>query len=58
MKYLFKIGALLGFGFTFVSPLLVWNEVIDLELNNTLMLVGTIIWFASAPLVSKKKEVN
>lgn len=56
--YLFKTGALLGFGLTFVSPLLAWNGVIDLEMNKSLMLTGTIIWFAFAPLVSKKKRVN
>ncbi len=57
MKYLYITVALIGFGLTLVPPMLAWNDIIDLEMNKSLLLAGTIIWFAFAPLVLKKKKV-
>ncbi len=58
MKYLFKTAAFIGFGLTLVPPMLAWNGIIDLDMNKSLLLAGTIIWFAFAPLILKKKKVN
>jgi hypothetical protein len=58
MKYLLKTGALIGFGLTLVPPILAWNGIINLDMNKSLLLAGTIIWFAFAPLILNKKKVN
>ena len=49
---IFKFGAFIGLGITFVSPFLAWSMMIDLELNKSMMLFGTIVWFICAPLAT------
>ncbi|MCH7512522.1 MAG: hypothetical protein IH947_01045 [Bacteroidetes bacterium] len=55
MKILLKTGAWIGFGLTLIPALLVWSGVINLDMNKTLMLLGTVIWFVCAPFAFKRK---
>ena len=43
---IFKLGAFIGLSITLVSPFLAWSMMIDLELNKSMMLFGTIVWFS------------
>ena len=54
MKILFKVGAFIGLSLVLISPLLVWFAIIDLDLNKSMMLAGTGIWFVCAPLATRK----
>ena len=55
MKNILIIGAYLGLGLTLIPSLLVWSEAVDLTMNKTLMLIGTLVWFGCAPFAFKKK---
>lgn len=48
MKKLYKIIALIGLLLTILPPILAAMEAIDLALNNTLMLIGMVMWFLGA----------
>ncbi len=54
MKLIFKLGAFIGLGITLISPFLAWSMMIDLELNKSMMLFGTIVWFICAPLATNE----
>ncbi len=55
MKTIMKIMAVTGLMLTIVPAILVFNGVLDWQTHATLMFVGMILWFASAPSVMKKK---
>ena len=44
-----KIISFVGLGLTLVPAFLVYQGVIDLDTNKNLMLLGTLIWFSTAP---------
>ncbi len=48
MKRVFKGLSYLGLALTVFPSLLVFQNVISLELHKTLMLTGTLLWFATA----------
>jgi hypothetical protein len=49
MKLVLKIVSWMALALLVVSPLLFYSEKISLEQNKVLLLVATIIWFATAP---------
>ena len=55
MKSLLKLVSLIGLLATIVPSFLVFADVITLEMNNLLMMFGTILWFISAPFWMNKK---
>jgi len=50
MRSVIKILAFTGIALTLISPILAWIGTIDLEVNKTLLLIGTVIWFVFAPI--------
>lgn len=56
MKNLLVVISILSLVITIVPSFLVFAGVMTLEMNKTLMLVGTIGWFATAPSWMNKKE--
>lgn len=56
MKNLLIIISILSLAITLVPSFLVLSGVMSLEMNKTLMLIGTIGWFATAPSWMNKKE--
>jgi len=50
MRSVLKILAFTGIALTLISPILAWIGTIDLEINKTLLLIGTVIWFVFAPI--------
>ncbi|MCH7401848.1 hypothetical protein ACFOUP_00420 [Belliella kenyensis] len=56
MKRLIIITSILGLITTIVPPFLVFTNQIDPSTSKTLMLIGTVVWFISAPLWLNKKE--
>lgn len=56
MKNLLVIISILSLVITIVPSFLVFAGVMTLEMNKTLMLVGTIGWFVTAPSWMNKKE--
>ncbi len=57
MKRLAQFVSLVGLALTGVPAFLVFNGSMPFEQHATLMLIGTVLWFASAPFWMKKKEV-
>lgn len=49
MSSLLKLGSLIGLGLTVVPAFLVFAGTIPWETHATLMLVGTLLWFITAP---------
>ena len=55
MKLLSKIVSGIGLFLTVAPSVFVFNNTIDLDTAKTLMLLGTVIWFASAPVWMNKE---
>ncbi|MCK5455490.1 MAG: hypothetical protein KAI45_00095 [Melioribacteraceae bacterium] len=55
MKSLLKLVSLIGLVVTIVPAFLVFTDVITLSNSKVLMMVGTILWFVSAPFWMNKK---
>jgi len=55
MKTLLKLVSLIGLLATIVPSFLVFADIITLDTNKLLMIVGTLLWFISAPLWMNKK---
>ena len=49
MTALLKSLSLVGLGLTVIPAFLVYADVIAWETHTTLMLVGTVLWFATSP---------
>jgi hypothetical protein len=49
MTFFLKIFSFIGLGLTLTPSFLVFQGIIEPSLSKTLMLVGTIIWFFTAP---------
>jgi hypothetical protein len=56
MKLLSKIVSGIGLFLTVGPSVLVFQGTLDLDTAKTLMLLGTIIWFAAAPLWMNKQD--
>jgi hypothetical protein len=58
MTSVLKLLSLLGLVLTVVPSVLVFLGVITLDVNKTVMLLGTLLWFLTAPFWMHKKRVN
>jgi len=56
MKTLTKLISVTGLGLTIVPAFLVFFQKITLQSHYHLMLIGTILWFISAPFWMNKKS--
>ena len=56
MKNLLVIISILSLAITIIPSFLVFAGMMTLEMNKTLMLIGTIGWFITAPSWMNKKE--
>lgn len=54
MKPIFKVISLLGLLLTILPSLLVFGGIIELAFHKTLMFVGMLCWFLTAPLWMNK----
>ena len=55
MKTLLKIVSLVGLLVTIVPSFLVFADIITLDTNKLLMILGTLLWFISVPFWMDKK---
>jgi hypothetical protein len=46
----------IGLALTIIPSFLVFSQSIPLEQNKTLMFIGTLIWFVTAPFWMKRKK--
>ncbi|WP_186755896.1 hypothetical protein [Echinicola salinicaeni] len=56
MNNIFKIISFIALGLTIVPSFLVFSGSITADLCKTLMFVGTVVWFLSAPKWMNKKQ--
>jgi hypothetical protein len=56
MKILIKVISYIALALTIIPSFLVFNGTSTLETNKMLMLIGTIIWFVTAPIWMNKAE--
>ncbi len=47
MQTILKILSFIGLGFTLLPSVFVLMGIIDMELNKSLMMLGTILWFGT-----------
>lgn len=57
MKKYLKYISFLGIGLAFVSSLLVFYGIILLKTHFTLLTIGMVLWFATAPFWKKNKSL-
>ena len=55
MKTFLKLVSLVGLLITIVPSFLVFADVISLDTNKFLMILGTLLWFISVPFWMDKK---
>ncbi len=55
MKTILKLVSLMGLLITIVPSFLVFADVISLDTNKLLMILGTLFWFISVPFWMDKK---
>lgn len=58
MKTILKILSFIGLILTVVPSFMVFNDSITLDMHKWLMLLGTILWFATAPFWMNKKAAE
>jgi hypothetical protein len=46
----------IGLALTIIPSFLVFDQKIPLEQNKTLMFIGTLVWFVTAPFWMKRKK--
>ncbi len=56
MKNLLKIGSALGLGLTVIPSVLVFSGTLSWDTHATLMAIGALLWFATAPFWLLKDE--
>jgi high-affinity Fe2+/Pb2+ permease len=56
MQSFLKILSYLGLALTVVPSFLVFSGVIDLSYHKMLMLIGTLLWFLTAPFWMNKQK--
>lgn len=54
-RKILKTISYLGLAVTLVPSILVYTGIINLDQNKTLALIGTLIWFGSAPFWINKQ---
>ena len=55
MKAILKLISIIGLILTLAPSFLVFTGSITMDMNKWLMLIGTILWFLSAPFWMNKK---
>ena len=55
-KTILKIASFAGLVLTLIPSILVFSQGIDLDSNKNLMLLGTVLWFATSPFWMNKKS--
>ncbi len=58
MKRILKIISYLGLVLTIVPSLLVFKAVFDTKVHYNLMIVGMVLWFATAPFCMRSKSLD
>ena len=58
MKKVLIIVSFIGLALTIVPSILVFKQVIDIEMHFHLMVVGMVLWFATAPFWMKTKSLD
>lgn len=56
MQTILKIISYIGLILTVGPSFLVFSGVIDLSLHKTLMLIGTLLWFGTAPFWMNRQK--
>ena len=56
MQLILKIISYIGLFFTVVPAFLVFSGVIELSFHKTLMLIGTLLWFFTAPFWMNRQK--
>ncbi len=55
MKMILKLISLIGLGLTLLPSFFVFSGLIELDPNKNLMILGTILWFITAPFWMNKR---
>jgi hypothetical protein len=58
MKRVLKIISYLGLALTIVPSLFVFKGVIDTKVHYNLMIVGMVLWFATAPFCMRSRPLD
>lgn len=53
MKLALKIISYIGLAMTIIPSILVFNGIIEMKMDFTLMFIGFILWFSTAPFWMK-----
>ncbi len=53
IKIILKTGSILGLGLVVLPVFFVLADMISADVNKHLMLIGTVLWFSTAPFLEK-----
>lgn len=56
MRALLKLSSFIGLGLTVIPSFLVFAQTITWKIYLTLMTIGTLLWFLTAPFWMKKES--
>jgi len=56
-KIILKLLSFIGLGLSIVPAILVFSAEMDTDTCKQLMFLGTVLWFATAPLWMNEKDV-
>lgn len=58
MKKVLIIISFIGLALTIIPSILVFKQVFDIEVHFKLMVVGTVLWFGTAPFWMKTNSLE
>lgn len=58
MKTVLTIISVIGLVLTIVPSILVFKQIIPMQMHFTLMAIGMVLWFATAPFWMKTKSLD
>jgi hypothetical protein len=58
MMLLLKIISFIGLGLTIIPSLMVLSGQMDINLNKSLMIIGTALWFTTVPFWMNRNQEN
>jgi hypothetical protein len=58
VKIILIVVSFIGLALTILPSIMVFTRMIEMKLNFNLMIIGTILWFGTAPFWMKSKKLE
>lgn len=58
VKIILIVVSFIGLALTILPSIMVFTRIIEMKLNFNLMIIGTILWFGTAPFWMRSKKLE